>query len=134
MDRDWIEKLESERPLGIEDSHRLDQALEAQQPVTRLVSGLTDDVPSLEWRSSLNARLAAHARRPRRLWIGWASGLATTLACAAALVAFAPKQGTTPTTPGQTEASVEEILMSAHNSAEAQEHLGLDAPVVSDSL
>lgn len=134
MDREWIEKLESEGPLGIEDSLRLDQALEAQQPVSRLVAGLPEDVPSLEWRSGLNAALAARAARPRRLWLGWASGLATTAACAAAILAFGPKQGPAVPGPSQTEASVEEMLMSAHNSTEAQEHLGLDAPVVSDSL
>lgn len=114
--RDILKKFVNEESLTMADSHELDQLLDASEPLGVAMRELSDDEPSLAWRSSLNERLIAmHApRRSRgRLW-GMAR-LGTAVAVTASIVFMAkPAETTAPSSLQSSSSSAEQILLDAH--------------------
>ncbi len=111
MDKSLLQKIAREEPLSAEESLRLDQALDVQEPVANLVAHLPEDAPSLAWRSELNQRLA-HTKVKRRQFslFRWGSGALAAAAAVTALVVVVSNTAPKPAAKG----SVEEVILSAH--------------------
>lgn len=134
MNRELKRQIVDESTLSLQQALELDEALEQQGPVARLVGALSDEQPSLAWRSELNAKLERSAARARRssLSVKWLSGLAAAAALATCAVFVAPLF----TSPQQPEPlvltepktpSVEESLVSAHKEADLESGFGVES-------
>lgn len=131
MDYELRNKVRDEQPLSLEETLRLDEALETQTAVGVFVGELSDGEPSLEWRSGLNNRLlATRTVKKRRTWFTWGSvGIAT--AAAATWIVMMPL-GNKPSPPEprrpvarQSNGSIEESLISAHREADLESGMGV---------
>ena len=132
MERELKQKLYSEQPLSVEESLRLDEVLEQDSVSSKVLLHLTDEAPSMAWRSQLNARLSAEsAKTKKRTAFRWVSGLATTAAVAACAVMFAPTLNSRSSVSSPQARvvhegpSVEESLVSAHKEADLENGLGV---------
>ena len=134
-----IKKMLDEQPLTVEEALRLDEALENQTVVSRLMGQLEDGAPSLAWRSALNEKMVAYTGRRKREWtFRWVSGFAATAAIT--LVAFfaVPRSQPDPivfspihTMPNSKGPGVEESLLTAHLEADIESGLGVSGESVS---
>jgi hypothetical protein len=144
MNRELKKKLTDEQPLTVEETLRLDEAIEGQTVVPALLAGLDDTSPSLAWRSELNQKLLLQSgRHKRHTTFRWFSGVAA----AAALVAVAFLSVPRPTKtefvreplagvskPAVKEGpSVEESLLTAHREADLESGMGISFDGPSDS-
>jgi hypothetical protein len=88
IDKSFVEKLKSEKPLDWRESCELDLLLDKDTKVSSVMSSLSDAEPSLAWRSQLNERLVKVAKRKRKLaFVPWVGGLVTAgAACFAVLM------------------------------------------------
>lgn len=132
MDRELNRKLQSEQPLSVEESLRLDEELDRSHVSSKVLGLLSDESPSMAWRSQLNARLSAEvAKSKKRLAFRWFSGVAATAAVAAFAVLVLPTMTSSPVaTPGKSVVahegpSVEESLVSAHKEADLENAMGV---------
>lgn len=134
MNRELLNKALHEKPLTAEETLALDQALEAEASagLGSLVLGLESDAPNLEWRSGLNAKLAAASRRKQRTaWLGMLGLAAPVAACAAALAFWVMQPGSpanAPVAQEHVDNSVEEILVTKHQEAVRTGALGVSMP------
>lgn len=116
--RELSEKILSEKSLSWAESAELDELLEKSEVVKPLVAGLPSEPLSMEWRSSLNAKLAQHQPKPRkRLLLPWVGGFAASAAAIAiAAFIFQPKPvPTAPTISASPDSSLELALVQAHS-------------------
>ena len=126
-------KLIEEQALTIEESLRLDEALESQTIVPRLMGRLEDGAPSLAWRSALNEKLLAQTGRRKRVsTFRWVSGFAATTAiCLVAFIAVPRSQSgpivDNPVTKvaNSNGGGLEESLLTAHLEADIESGLGV---------
>lgn len=135
MDKVSMTRLLSEQPLSVEESLRLDEALDGMEHTAHVLSQLKDDAPSLAWRSQLNDRLAKEVSQgKKRVAIKWFGSLAATSAVAlAAFVMVKNLPGATPQSKSETPVvvaqhegpSVEESLVSAHKEADMENSMGV---------
>jgi hypothetical protein len=130
-ERELIRKLKNEEALRADESLWLDEAIEGGAASKGLVEALPDALPSLAWRSRLNERLMA-AVPQRSPW--WRRAFAPTLAtagaaaCALFLWNLNLKGGSVPTDGGEA-ASLEQMLISAHQEASLEESGFFTLPV-----
>jgi hypothetical protein len=132
MNKDLLNKVKVEQPLTAEESLRLDAALEAQERVASVVSGLPDEAPSLSWRSELNQRLA-RVSRTRRAGPVWRFGIAAVGMAAVSLMVISLLQPVpsesggvkTAVAEGKAKASLEDAILAEHNDATSQASLGV---------
>ena len=132
IDENLKDKLTKEQALDLAEALALDEALEGQAQVARLVAELPESEPSLTWRSALNVRLmAASAAKRRRVTLGWVTGVLATAATAFVVLTLVPRtpsgdDGLVPTRPGRPVArGVEESLISAHREADLESGMGV---------
>jgi len=145
MNFELKKKLMDEQPLTVEETLRLDQAIEAQNVVTGLMAGLEDQAPSLAWRSDLNQRLLLQSERhKRRSAFRWFSGFAAAAATVTAFTLFAIPRSVAPviddkpvvakqSTPAKDGPSVEESILTAHREADLESGMGISFDGPSDS-
>jgi hypothetical protein len=114
---------------------KLDKELEShhQKAAKSLVSSLDSHEPSLEWRSSLNARLQAAGKvKKRRAWLAWTTAVAAPAAAVAAFVIFfgasEPSQGVVAETSVAADTSIEDELYTHYMASDSRMALGLDMP------
>lgn len=125
-------KAIDEKALSLEESVRLDAALEATQnsDMIRAVKNLGDDEPSLMWRSSLNTKLVGVSshKRTKVVWtrFAWAA------ACGCAFIlTFSVRPGSPPNVVGDTNyvvapsTSIEDTILADHQDAVSQSSLGV---------
>lgn len=127
-----MNKLRDDHALTVEDTLRLDEALEAGKPLAGLLKSLDDSTPSLAWRSELNQKLLLVSKKGRRsLGLRWVSGFAAV--AAVTLVAFVavrkpePRpdvRRTVPVAQSVANANIEESLVKAHFEADMESGLG----------
>ncbi|MBS1722074.1 MAG: hypothetical protein JSS66_03595 [Armatimonadetes bacterium] len=138
-------KLVDEQALSAAEALELDQALDSPSLSRALMSKLTDDEPSLAWRSSLNQSLikASGAKAASKV-LKWGSGIVVTAAAALGIIALLPRPVVEPNRvlvkSQPVMSNIEESLVSAHKEADLESGLGVslsqgstDAPS-SDSL
>lgn len=134
MDKELIQKLTQEQPLGAEEALRLDAALEGPEgrSIALAVSNLAEDAPSLAWRSGLNEALSKVSRRRRAVVVLRFGFGATAVAAACFLVAtfFQPMQPTAPVgnqsvADNKPEESLEDAILAGHQDAMNQASLGV---------
>lgn len=114
MENHTYQKIKAEKPLDWQESAELDLALASQQPLKNLVSALDDPEPSLAWRSELNEKLLAVAKKKKRqTFVPWLGGFAAAVACTAAVVVFVTHQGHNGS-PSRNPASFEAALATAY--------------------
>lgn len=115
MEKHTHEKIKAEKPLDWQESAQLDLALSSQAPIKNLVSALEDPEPSLAWRSELNQKLLAVAKRKKRQTIvPWLGGLAAAAACTAAITVFVTHGHNNPNS-GRNQPSFEAALAKAYS-------------------
>lgn len=135
MNSEFEDKLAREKGLSRDEQIRLEMALDSREhaEVRSWVGELSDDEPSLAWRSALNERLHAvkpPMKQPRMRW-RWASvmglGLASALTLTVYLVGLKPTMpSTAPVAPEA--ASVEASLLAAHQDGLSMLDLGTGSP------
>ncbi|MBX3097392.1 MAG: hypothetical protein KF812_11065 [Fimbriimonadaceae bacterium] len=125
----WNEKARKELPMDMEEMLALDEALNQSESVKSVLSSLTDEEPSLAWRSELNEKIASiKPRRPKlALWVPIsASAIA---AATLAIVLFIPRNTERPAEVlSQSDRSVEALILRSHREAEAATVLGVASP------
>lgn len=128
---DWRNKLSDERPMTLEESARLDAALQATEDpnVLNAIKAMGDAEPSLAWRSSLNARLMATANKKRKQAVLYRASWAFACGCAlwVGLLLVQPRQAQTEPSqdPKVAQASIEELILDDHFDAMSQASLGI---------
>ena len=132
MNDGQMRKLWEEQPMTLDESLALDDALEAQAGLGRLVHDLPDPEPSLAWRSALNGRLMAVSpkRRKSPVWTWLSGGVAATALAAFAFVNLIPETPNPeprvdPAPVVTSSTGVEESLLTAHNDANLESGLGV---------
>ncbi|MBL8087606.1 MAG: hypothetical protein JNM85_05985 [Chthonomonas sp.] len=128
--------MKNRKTLNQADELKLDQNLAKLDAVRDLVQALPEDMPSLQWRSDLNAKLEAIAATPAKRSFAWwklaaPMGLAASLATAYFVVGLGAKPAT-----GQEAGSIEASLVLAHQESDARSQVSyvLDsAPAAADS-
>ncbi|HRF58610.1 MAG TPA: hypothetical protein PLH94_01695 [Fimbriimonadaceae bacterium] len=135
MNSEFEEKLKREKGLSRDEQIRLEMALDSREhaEIRSWVGELTDEDPSLAWRSALNERLHAvrtPVRQPKMRW-RWASvmglGLASALTLTVYLVGLKPTANPGTTSSGE-KASVEANLLAAHQDGLSMLDLGTGSP------
>lgn len=135
MNSEFEEKLAREKDLSRDEQIRLEMALDSREhaEIRSWVGELTDEDPSLAWRSALNERLHAAkpaTREPKLRW-RWASvmglGLASALTLTVYLVGLKPTANPRATSPSE-KASVEANLLAAHQDGLSMLDLGTGSP------
>lgn len=120
MNDNWMKKVRSEQALSKEENASLDQALSNLEGIRTSVQSLSDETPSLEWRSKLNEALLAVAPAPKKVsW--WKRSLipATGLAAAVLGIAFMNYSGFGPKSQRVSDQdSIEEMMLVTHSSME----------------
>jgi hypothetical protein len=130
MNKDMFKKLENEQPLTADEALFLDEVLEGESANVSLLAmgGLSEDSPSLAWRSGLNVELAKVSRRRRSLVFlryGIATG-AVAAACASILMLVRPSEQPAPVeTRIAQESTVEDAIFSEHESMMGNASLGV---------
>lgn len=133
MNWELIKKLQDGQALSVEETLRLDEALESSASSAALLHSLGDSAPSLTWRSELNQKLASVSKKSRRQSsFRWLSGFA-----AAATVVFVgflavpkaeqdtnPRQATSMARRSEAT-NIEESLVKAHFEADVESGLGM---------
>ncbi len=132
MDKELFKKLIDEQPLTAEEALRLDGALEGEGSKMALhaVSALSEDAPSMTWRSSLNQRLS-QVSRMRRTAVYWRFGVAASAVAAASVLVvsfiqpFRPETVENPRIADNNEPTVEEAILIEQEDAMGQASLGV---------
>lgn len=119
-----MERMRYELKASGERKPSIDELLEleSQQMMTRLVRALPEEVPSMAWRSELNAKLAEKAkaaRSRRRVWWVVSPSFGVVAAAAICFAVFMPARhiagpGTQPA-PIAAAQSLEDQLFASHN-------------------
>lgn len=133
MNWELIKKLQDEQALSVEETLRLDEALETSASTAGLLNSLDESAPSLAWRSDLNQKLASVSRKTKRQSsFRWLSGFAA--AATLVFVAFLALPKSRPTVNPNRVTSVarkseatniEESLVKAHFEADVESGLGM---------
>ncbi len=124
-------KRSDETLLTIEESMRLDAALEAteNQIVVKSVKNLSDEEPSLAWRSSLNTRLgsAYTKKRSSTVWMRalWAVGCGCVAWIAFVFVTTVRPEERPIREHSVAQVSVEDAILADHQDAVSQTSLGI---------
>jgi len=135
MNDGQMKKMWEEQPMAPDEVLALDEALDAQSGIGRIVHALPDPEPSLAWRSALNGRLLEVSPKKKKWSLTWtwlSGGVAATALAAFAIVSLTAKtpqaeQTPSPASPvAQTPSSgLEESLLTAHNDANLESGLGV---------
>lgn len=122
MDRELIAKLMNEEALTPQEEAILDAKLVESSGVAPLLKQVSDEVPSMAWRSELNEKLQTVAR-PRATQNRISRWLVPATAIAAATILFSmfsPKQAATmPDAVAAKTPTIEAQLVSAHRDSVA---------------
>lgn len=118
-EQQWIKKVVAEEPLSLAETLSLENALDQQAGLRRVIENLEDDSPSLAWRSKLNERLLAETPQPKSKfkWLPvFGYGTAVT-ACAMGAYIMLLRPNIASHSATESQVNTESVLVAAHESS-----------------